>query len=109
MEGNDLGLSFIRGVIIDAHFRQRGREYTLPTLLMKHPQMLGIGIDEATALFVQGTDAKVLGKNAVTFYDLKNQKVWNTPFLEIGNPIILSSGEKYDLRLRKLINLGNKN
>ncbi len=101
MEGNDLGLSFIRGVIIDAHFRQRGREYTLPTLLMKHPQMLGIGIDEATALFVQGTDAKVLGKNAVTFYDLKNQKVWNTPFLEIGDPIVLYSGEVYNLKERK--------
>ncbi|MBN1199153.1 MAG: cyanophycinase, partial [Bacteroidales bacterium] len=49
MEGNDRGLDFIRGVIIDAHFRERGRENILPSLLMKHPQMLGIGIDETTA------------------------------------------------------------
>lgn len=101
MEGNDEGLGFLKGVIIDAHFRQRGRETKLPHLLVKHPQMLGIGIDEATAIFVQGTTAEVLGPNFVTFYDLSNYKRREVPIKKIGNPIILKNGEKYNLELRK--------
>lgn len=104
MEGNDEGLGFIKGVIIDAHFRQRNRQTTLPKLLVKHPQMLGIGIDEATAIFVEGSIAEVWGKNAVTFYDLEAQSANDTPFLEIGKPVILKSGEKYDFENRKKIN-----
>ncbi len=103
MEGNDMGLSFIRGVIIDAHFRQRGREKTLPPLLLKYPQMLGIGLDEATAIFIQGNIAEVMGKHEVTFYDLTNTSANDTPLLEVGNPLILSSGEKYDMKDRKKI------
>lgn len=103
MKGNDVGLGFIEGVIIDVHFRQRGREKTLPSLLLQHPQMLGIGIDETTAIWVEGTTAEVLGPHSVTFYDLGNTKGENTPILEVGNPVILKSGDKYDLRLRKPI------
>jgi cyanophycinase len=101
MPGNDVGLGFLQGVIIDVHFRQRGREETLPKLLLKHPQMLGIGIDETTAIFVQGTTAEVMGEHAVTFYDLNNTE--DIPISEVGNPVILKSGEKYDLKLRKII------
>ncbi len=105
MEGNDEGLGFLKGVIIDAHFRQRDREKKLPYLLVKHPQMLGIGIDEATAIFVQGTKAEVLGKNAVTFYDLKDYSDSEDMALEkIGNPVLLKDGDVYDLELRQKIN-----
>jgi cyanophycinase len=101
MEGNDVGLGFIRGVIIDVHFRERGRENILPELLIQHPQMLGIGIDETTAIWVEGTTAEVLGPHSVTFYD-QNPDV---SFKKIGSPVILMKGEKYDLKLRKQIDL----
>jgi cyanophycinase len=104
MQGNDVGLGFIQGVIIDVHYRQREREKTLPSLLLKHPQMLGIGIDETTAIFVQGTTAEVMGEHSVTFYDLKNTQTWNTDPTELGNPVILKSGEKYDLKKRRPLN-----
>jgi cyanophycinase len=100
MEGNDIGLGFIRSVIIDVHFRERGRENTLPSLLVKHPQMLGIGIDETTAIWVQGTTAEVLGPHSVTFYDLENVKDLNPSSVKIQNPVILMAGEKYDLKQR---------
>ncbi|GGD04461.1 hypothetical protein GCM10011368_02890 [Hyunsoonleella pacifica] len=105
MEGNDVGLGFLKGVVIDAHFRQRGREKKLPSLLVQHPQMLGIGIDEATAIFVKGTKAEVLGENAVTFYNLKNYNdSGNLAIEKIGNPVILRDGDIYNLELREKIN-----
>ncbi len=103
MEGNDKGLGFIQGVIIDAHFRQRGRENILPSLLVKFPQMLGIGIDESTAIWVQDTIAEVLGPHLVTFYDLKNSKNQDASSVKVGDPVILKTGEKYDLKNRKRI------
>ena len=103
MEGNDVGLGFINGVIIDAHFRERGREKTLPSLLVRHPQMLGIGIDETTAIFVQGTTAEVMGPHTVTFYDLTEYAGPGKTINDIGHKIVLMAGEKYDLKLRKKV------
>ena len=108
MEGNDVGLGFIKGVIIDAHFRERGREKILPSLLAKHPQMLGIGIDETTAIMVQGTIAEVMGPHSVTFYDLTKPANTNKNDVHKGKPEVLMAGEKYDLKLRKKIITGKK-
>ncbi len=101
MEGNDQGLGFLEGVIIDAHFRERGRENLLPDLLLKHPQMLGIGIDETTAIFVQGTTAEVWGPHTVTFYNLATSE--SVLSEERIKPEILFNGEKYDLKNRKKV------
>jgi len=105
MEGNDMGLGFIKGVIIDAHFRERGRENILPSLLVQYPQMLGIGIDETTAIWVQGNTAEVLGPHSVSFYDLKNTQKENAASSPMNKPVVLMAGEKYDLKLRKPIHL----
>ncbi len=103
LEGSDQGLGFLNGVIIDAHFRERGRHNITPELLVKYPQMLGIGIDETTALWVEGTTAEVMGPHSVTFYDLKNQKGLDPNEKNVGNPVILMEGEKYDLKERRKI------
>lgn len=97
-QGNDVGLSFLRGVIIDVHFRNRGRQNTLPALLRKHPKMLGIGIDEATALVVQGTTAEVLGRGAVSFYNLTEDEDGEGP-----RPSVLEAGRSYNLKDRTAI------
>jgi len=103
MEGNDRGLGFLRGVIIDAHFRERGRENILPSILIKHPQMLGIGIDETTAIFVQGTTAEVIGPHSVSFYNLEKDQKAAMSSIEVSKPVVLMAGQKYDLKLRKQI------
>lgn len=103
MEGNEVGLSFIKGVIIDVHYRERGRENIFPKLLVNYPQMLGIAIDETTAIWVEGTTAEVLGPHSVTFYDLKNKKNLDLSSEEIKNADVLMKGEKYDLKLRQPI------
>lgn len=62
------GLGFIRGVAIDQHFSQRGRQKDLRSLVQTYPQMLGIGIDEATAIIVRKSTAEIVGKGRVFFY-----------------------------------------
>jgi len=105
MEGSDVGLGFIQGVIIDVHFRERGRENILPELLVQHPQLLGIGIDETTAIWVQGTTAEVLGPHSVSFYNLQSLQKPEASAADVDKPVILMNGEKYDLKLRKQIDL----
>ena len=77
--------------------------YGRPSLLAAHPQMLGIGIDESTAIFIQGTIAEVIGPHSVTFYDLGNDKNQDLSSPDAGRPLMLIAGEKYDLAKRKLV------
>jgi len=62
------GLGFIRGVAIDQHFSQRGRQKDLRSLIETYPQMFGIGIDEATAVVVRKSTAEIVGQGRVFFY-----------------------------------------
>lgn len=91
--GYTRGMGLLKGVIIDAHFLQRGRHEPFLELMKTYPQMLGIGIDEETALVIKGHTGRVLGPNAVSFYDLR-------PGTDNFKPVILKAGEKYDLKSR---------
>ena len=92
------GLGFISGVAIDQHFSQRGRQKDMTQLVNRHPQLLGIGIDESTAIVVQGSKAEVVGRGKVFFYD-RNQPVVD------GEPDYLAvpAGGSFDLETRKVI------
>ncbi|MEF9935142.1 MAG: cyanophycinase [Clostridium sp.] len=64
------GLDIIRGVIIDQHFAQRGRIGRLLAAVAQNPEILGIGIDENTAVVIEGEDSfRVIGEGAVTVVD----------------------------------------
>lgn len=91
------GLGFISGVAIDQHFSQRGRQKDMTQLVNRYPQMLGIGIDETTAIIVQKSNAEVVGKGQVFFYDRKKQKPWDDP-----DYVALAAGGVYDLAKRKV-------
>jgi cyanophycinase len=60
------GYGLVPDTIIDQHFRNRHRLPRLLALLHSHPDQLGIGIDESTALVIQGTQMSVLGEARVT-------------------------------------------
>lgn len=55
------GLGLIEGAIIDQHFLRRSRHNRLISAVIEHPEQTGIGIDEATALLVNGKDCEVVG------------------------------------------------
>jgi|GEM_PF-113018 len=71
-EGYERGFAFLPGVAIDQHFSQRQRHLDLIPVIQRHPRLLGIGIDEATALVVSGSRAEVIGEHAVHFLRLPN-------------------------------------
>src|SRR5690606_11882755 len=64
------GLGFIRGVIIDQHFAERGRMARLLGAVALNPREFGIGIDEDTAIIVKGDkEFLVIGSGALYVID----------------------------------------
>jgi cyanophycinase len=63
------GFGFLEGCIVDQHFVQRKRENRLISVVLEHPDLLGIGIDESTAIIVAGGRFEVLGKSCVIVLD----------------------------------------
>lgn len=59
------GLGMLTNVIIDQHFVKRSRYNRLISAVIEHPEMLGIGIDEATAILVSGNTAEIIGDSQV--------------------------------------------
>src|SRR5437763_5855947 len=102
-EGYERSLGFLPGVAIDQHFTQRNRLKDLTALVNHYPQFLGVGLDEATAIVVQGHVADVMGRGRVHFYDRRKPVVEGQPDYEA-----LSDGGKYDLKERKILQTGEK-
>ncbi|HLQ44649.1 MAG TPA: cyanophycinase [Planctomycetaceae bacterium] len=59
------GFSFVDGAVIDQHFVRRHRQDRLLKVIEQHPELVGLGIDEGTALIVQGRRLSVLGESEV--------------------------------------------
>ena len=89
---------FLPGVAIDQHFAQRDRFADMTSLVKAYPQYLGIGLDEATAIVVRGSIAKVEGRGKVHFYDPKKKAEKGKPDHES-----LGDGARYDLEARKVL------
>ena len=98
------GLGFLGGVAIDQHFSQRGRQKDMLQLMQTHPQLLGIGLDEATAIEVQKSTAKVTGRGRVFFYDAAVSESASGQVVSTdGKAVALSAGSVYDLANRTVI------
>lgn len=68
--GLGAGFGFLRRIIIDQHFSQRHRLSRLLTLVAQNPGLLGVGIDEDTALLIEcGSAIEVFGSGVVTVVD----------------------------------------
>lgn len=73
-EGYERGFAFFPGVAIDQHFVQRGRQPDLLPVIKRHPKLLGIGIDEGTAVVVTGSKAEVIGQHSAHFVSAQHLK-----------------------------------
>jgi cyanophycinase len=94
-EGYERGLGFLPGVAVDQHFSQRKRHKDMSRLVRTYPQLLGIGIDETTAILVQGHVAEVVGQGKVFFFDGRRKVVPGQPDYET-----VAAGGRYDLQAR---------
>ena len=64
------GLGFLKNIIIDQHFTERGRISRLITAVSYNPYNLGIGIDENTAIILDNEGVlEVFGAGTVTIVD----------------------------------------
>jgi cyanophycinase len=64
------GLGLISNVVIDTHFAERGRMGRLIGAVTQNPRNLGLGIDEDTAIVVEGGERfRVIGSGAVYVVD----------------------------------------
>lgn len=96
--GYERGFAFLPGTAIDQHFSQRNRFADLSRVVDVHPQLLGIGLDEATAIVVRGSVAEVLGKHSVHFFDRSRARRPGEPDYES-----VAAGGRYDLKRRELL------
>lgn len=67
------GLGFLHGAIVDQHFIRRERHNRLLSVVLERPSLVGVGIDEGTALEI-GADGvwHVVGASAVVIYDARS-------------------------------------
>jgi cyanophycinase len=96
--------------LIDTHFTQRRRLYRLFVAIAEFPALMGLGIDEDTALIVKREIGTVVGKGGVTFVDGSSVRYNNAQDVTKGPELTISSlrvgivgtGQKFDLRKREL-------
>lgn len=89
------GLGFLKNVTIDQHLLRRNRQFDLIGVIESRPELLGIGIDEDTAIVVRGDAFEVIGKGYVAIYD-------NTRRLDSGGRFyFLAAGDRYNMKTRE--------
>jgi len=67
--GYEEGFGLIKGVAIDQHMLTRNRQDDLEEVVAKHPDVLGIGLDESTAIVVRGQTFEITGASKIAIHD----------------------------------------
>jgi cyanophycinase len=67
-KGYETGFGFLKNIAVDQHLLTRKREKDMLEVVKAHPELLGIGIDEKTAIVVRGNDFSVIGPSKVAIY-----------------------------------------
>jgi len=105
------GFGFLKDIVIDQHFIIRKRLNRLISVILEKPELLGIGIDESTAILVKPDyTMEIVGDRTVVIVDAS--KTLNVSTNDIGlyaadniSLSILKAGDKFDLKKR--IKIGN--
>lgn len=103
------GFGLLQDIIVDQHFSQRGRMGRLLSVYAANPGLLGIGLDEDTAVVIDRDGMlEVLGSGMVTIVDGRNS-VSDYFEREIGDVLtvvnshlfVLGPGRRFDLNARQ--------
>ena len=107
MGDHEVGLGFISNIAIDQHVIARNRQFDMFQILKNRPELLGIAIDESTAIVVKGDTFKVIGESYVIMYD---GTFWSREGSRLKKLppkdqlfYYLKRGDQYNLKERKVI------
>ena len=89
------GLGFLPGTAVDAHVLVLNRHFDMLEILRRNPSLLGIGLDEQTAIVVQGTSFEVMGRSYVAIYDTSRR------LSPDGSFYFLRPGDRFNLQTRE--------
>lgn len=104
------GFGILTDLFIDTHFIQRGRVGRLFQALVSNPNIIGVGLEENTALLINKGTMEAMGSGVVLVAD--GRKIKNSNLLDIrdGSPIsienivvhVMSLGDVYNLESHRL-------
>ncbi len=106
------GLGFVRGMIIDSHFLERGRFTRLMEVGASNPEQLGVGLGEDAAVIIYPNRIlETIGPGHVIIIDSRDLASSNIAELEMGEPVAIEnmilhamvSGHGYDLDARRYL------
>lgn len=116
MGDHQSGFGFIKNIAIDQHILALNRQFDIFEILDSHPELLGIGLDENTAIVVQGNEFEVIGQHYVAVYDgtffseIRDKADWDkTRYeqkpLEKGSKkfYLLKNGQHYNMKDRRVV------
>ena len=91
------GLGLLDGVIVDQHFAQRQRYGRLMSIVASSPNLIGIGIDEDTAIEVtDNRELTVIGRGAAYVLDCR-RAITDAPEARTGAPLLVSGAIVHSL------------
>ncbi len=90
--GYEEGFGLLTGAAIDQHMLTRNRQDDLEEVIAAHPDLLGISIDESTAIVVQGQQFEVVGASKIAVHDGRA-----APERNHKKYFFMGPGERYDL------------
>ncbi|HOC41888.1 MAG TPA: cyanophycinase [Thermoanaerobaculales bacterium] len=106
------GFGFFRDVIVDQHFIARQRSNRLISVILEHPWLLGVGVDEDTAVWVRPDGTfQVLGDRCVMVVDANGATVSRLPGTTGQEDLgvhdlkihVVLRGEVFDLKTRTVL------
>lgn len=97
MGDHEEGLGFLKNTAIDQHLLRRNRQFDLIEIIKARPDLLGIGLDENTAIVVRGDRFEVIGQSYVAIYD------FNSSIDSGGLFYFLAPGDRFNLKTREAV------
>jgi cyanophycinase len=99
---HEKGFAFLRKTAIDQHINTRNRWDDIIPVIKKHPNLLVIGLSEATAIVVTADRFEVIGRWKVAVRDnTRAYQPWEKPYF------VLSAGDVYNMKTRAVEKYGN--
>src|SRR5829696_4506154 len=100
------GFGLLQDIIIDQHFSQRGRLGRLLSVFAGTPGLIGIGLDEDTAVLIdrEGT-LEAVGSNMVTIVDYFDRQDGEVLTITGSSLHVLAGGRQFDVDARQAVGM----